>query len=32
MEHQLGRRNHDKLLWMLLNFELWARGAGLRVA
>lgn len=24
-EHWQGRRNHDKLLWTLLNLELWAR-------
>ncbi len=31
MDHLLGRGNHEKLLWMLLNFELWARQARLSV-
>ena len=31
LEHQLQRRNHEKVLWMLLNFELWLRQARLSV-
>ena len=30
-EHQSGRINREKLLWMLLNLELWIRSRGVRV-
>ncbi|MEO8152721.1 MAG: asparagine synthase (glutamine-hydrolyzing) [Rhizobacter sp.] len=30
-EHLEGRQNHEKLLWMLLNFELWVRQSKLSV-
>ena len=30
-EHLQGRQNHEKPLWMLLNFELWLRQSGLSV-
>ncbi len=28
-EHLSGARNHEKLLWMLLNLEIWARACGI---